>query len=98
MFQLNFEWDVAKALGNRQKHGVSFDLAATVFHDPLMVSIMDEDHSEGEERWLTLGLAENGKLLVVVHTYHELDAGSASIRIISARPATKREKRQYEEA
>ena len=61
-----------------------------------MLSIVDEDHSEGEERWLTLGQAENGKLLVVVHTYHEMDVRSASIRIISARPATKRERRQYE--
>ncbi|MDZ7851994.1 MAG: BrnT family toxin [Halomonas sp.] len=96
MFQFNFEWDVAKAIGNRHKHGVSFDLAATVFHDPLMMSIADKDHSEGEERWLTLGQAENGALLVVVHTYHETDVCSSSIRIISARSATKRERRQYE--
>lgn len=55
MFQFNFEWDITKAISNRRKHGVSFDLAATVFHDPLMVSIPDEDHSETDERWLTLG-------------------------------------------
>lgn len=96
MFQLNFEWDVAKALSNRQKHDISFDLAATIFHDPLMVSIVDKDHREAEERWLTLGQAENGKLLVVVHTYCEVDVANAGIRIISARSATKRERRQYE--
>lgn len=96
MFQLNFEWDITKAINNRRKHGVSFDLAATVFHDPLMVSVPDEDHSKTDERWLTLGQAENGMLLVVVHTYEEFDAGGASVRIISARSATKRERRQYE--
>jgi len=51
----HFEWDAAKAARNRQKHGVSFELAATVFRDPLMVSIPDEEHSETEERWITMG-------------------------------------------
>jgi uncharacterized DUF497 family protein len=48
-FEFHFEWDAAKAAGNRHKHGVSFDLAATVFRDPLMISIPDEEHSETEE-------------------------------------------------
>ncbi len=61
-FELHFEWDAAKAAGNRRKHGVSFDLAATVFRDPLMISIPDEEHSETVERWITIGQAENSKL------------------------------------
>ena len=95
-FEFHFEWDAAKAAINRRKHGVSFDLAATVFRDPLMTSIPDEDHSEKEERWITMGQAENSKLLLVVHTYLEISANAANVRIISARPATKHEQRQYE--
>ena len=95
-FEFHFEWDVTKATSNQRKHGVSFDLAATVFRDPLMVSILDEEHSESEERWVTLGQSENGKLLVVIHTYHEISAKAVAVRIISARPATKHEQRQYE--
>ncbi len=96
MFEFHFEWDAAKAVGNRRKHGVSFDLAATVFRDPLMISIPDDEHSETEERWITLGQAENSKLLLVVHTYLAISANAANVRIISARPATKHEQRQYE--
>lgn len=95
-FEFHFEWDATKAAGNRSKHGVSFDLAATVFRDSLMVSIPDEEHNDTEERWITLGQAENHKLLVVVHTYHEISTNVANARIISARPATKQEQRQYE--
>ncbi|MCU7817107.1 MAG: BrnT family toxin [Candidatus Thiodiazotropha sp. (ex Rostrolucina anterorostrata)] len=62
----------------------------------LMLSIPDEEHSETEERWITLGQAENSKLLLVVHTYLEISANAANVRIISARPATKQEQRQYE--
>lgn len=96
MFEFRFEWDAAKATSNRHKHGVSFDLAATVFRDPLMISIPDEEHSGTEERWITMGQAENSKLLLVVHTYLEIRANAANVRIISARPATKQEQRQYE--
>ena len=67
-FQYRFEWDPHKAVANRRKHGIGFEQAATVFRDPLAVSIYDEDHSENEERWITLGQAENGSLLVLVHT------------------------------
>lgn len=95
-FEFHFEWDAAKAATNRRKHGVSFDLAATVFRDPLMISIPDEEHSETQERWITMGQAENSKLLLVVHTYLEISANAANVRIISARPATKHEQRQYE--
>lgn len=96
IFNYHFEWDPAKAANNRRKHRVSFDLAATVFNDPLMLSIPNEEHSETEERWLTLGQAENCKLLVVIHTYQEISTHAANVRIISARPATKHEQRQYE--
>ena len=90
-----FEWDPQKAAENTTKHEVGFELAATVFRDPLHVAVYDDDHSEAEERWVTLGQAENGKLLVVVHTVEEAPGNSAKIRIISAR-ATKRERRDYE--
>ncbi len=96
VFDYHFEWDAAKADSNRRKHGVNFDLAATVFRDPLMLSIPDEEHSKTEERWLTMGQAENSKLLIVIHTYQEISSNAANVRIISARPATKHEQRQYE--
>lgn len=97
-FAYTFEWDPNKAVANRRKHGVGFEQAATVFRDALAVSIYDEDHSETEERWVTLGQAENGQLLVVVHSYHETSPSEAMVRIISARPATKHEQRQYEQS
>lgn len=94
----HFEWEPRKAAGNRRKHGVDFEQAATVFLDPLQLTVFDESHSEqDEERWVTLGQAENGALLVVVHTYRDIDENEALVRLISARPATKREQRQYAE-
>ncbi len=67
-----------------------------MLHDPLALSVYDEDHSEQEERWITLGQAVNGSLLVVVHTFEELDGNEARVRLISARPATAHERRQYQ--
>jgi len=96
-FNYNFDWDPAKAVRNRRKHGISFELAATVFRDPLMLSIPDEEHDEIERRSLTLGQAENGKLLVVIHNYREMSANTANVRIVSTRAATKHELRQYED-
>ena len=96
MFELYFEWDPVKAADNRRKHRVSFDLATSVFHDPLMTAIPDEEHNETEDRWITLGQAENGGLLVVIHTYRELRPTAARVRIISVRRATRHEQRQYE--
>lgn len=64
--------------------------------DPLALSVYDEEHSDEEERWVTPGHAENGQLMVVIHTYQEISPSNAVIRIISARQATKLEKRQYE--
>ena len=89
---LRFTWDPAKAAANLRKHGVSFIEASTAFADALSSTIPDPDHSEGEERFLLLGLSDRGRLLVVAH----LEAGDL-IRIISARLATRRERKTYEE-
>ena len=78
--------------GNLAKHGLSFQDAATVFGDPLAITYSDSDHSEEEDRFLTFGHSSEGDLLVVSHT----DRGDC-IRIISARRATRKEKKHYEE-
>jgi len=93
----NFEWDFAKAKQNSRKHKVSFERATTVFRAPNQISIFDEEHSNDEERWITLGLDRNGILLVVVHTFRQINGSDVILRIISARKATKAEIRQYEE-
>jgi len=92
MFQ--FDWDPAKAASNLRKHKVDFTLAATVFADRLATSIADDASFVFEERWITIGEARNGQLLVVCHTFSEDDAGMY-VRIISARPATRKEQQQY---
>ena len=94
----NFEWDPGKARDNRAKHNVSFDEAATVFKDPRALSIFDQGHSEDEERWITMGISENGRLLVVAHTFRPEGKAAVMIRIISSRKATKQETREYGEA
>lgn len=90
---LAFEWDDAKARSNRRKHGVSFEEAATIFGDPLSLTIEDPSHSVGEERFVIMGESARGRLVVVVFT----ERGDR-IRIISAREATSREARDYEQA
>ena len=92
----NFDWDPKKAESNVRKHGVAFERAATVFRDPNALSVFDKEHSNEEERWLTLGLDSRGELLVVHHTFTNVDEENCSIRIISARKATKPETQQYE--
>lgn len=94
--RLEFDWDPAKAESNRSKHGVSFEEATDVFLDPFALSRLDDD-STAEERWVTLGRASQDRLLLVVHTHIELVDDRIAIRIISARSATRRERRQYEE-
>jgi uncharacterized protein len=89
-------WDEAKALSNLAKHGVTFAQAATVMLDTLALTVFDASHSEIEERWFTLGQTREGQLLAVSHTYHMLDANTAQIRLISAREATHRERKTYE--
>jgi hypothetical protein len=90
---MRFEWNDRKAASNLKKHGVSFEEASTVFRDPLSATGADPDHSFGEQRWVTFGVSDTGRLLVVAHT--DCDDG---IRIISARPATKAERSIYEKA
>jgi uncharacterized DUF497 family protein len=89
-------WDAAKAAANIAKHGVTFAQAATVLLDPLALTVFDAAHSQEEERWFTLGTSSDGELLAVAHTYQDSGAAPAQVRIISARPATRREREQYE--
>ena len=90
---MRFEWDNRKARTNLRKHKVSFEEAATVFGDPLSLTIPDPLHSIVENRFVTIGRAMTERTLVVMHTDRR-----NSIRIISARVATKHERRQYEES
>jgi uncharacterized DUF497 family protein len=87
---LQFEWDSRKARVNKRKHGITFEEASTIFDDPLSITIHDPAHSTGENRFITIGTSANGRFIVVVHT----ERGD-TIRIISARNATRNEKRQY---
>ena len=91
----NFEWDPRKALDNRDKHGVTFDEAATVFRDSKALSIFDPDHSATEDRWITSGISVNGRLLIVIHTFREESEDTVTIGIISSRKATKQETKIY---
>lgn len=88
---IKFEWDPRKARQNLRKHGIDFDEATTVFADIFSITIPDPDHSEDEERWVTVGLSNRQRLLVVVHTEEE-----ETIRIISVRAADRVERRKYE--
>jgi len=89
---VNFEWDPRKAAQNLRKHGVSFQEAATIFGDPLSVTYQDPDHSTAEQRFITVGMSSVGRILLVAHA----DRGE-SIRITSARKATRHERKHYEE-
>ncbi|MGA2985029.1 MAG: BrnT family toxin [Terriglobia bacterium] len=88
---MEFEWDAKKADSNAAKHGVAFAEAMTVFGDPLELAIADPDHSEEEFRFLSMGQSARGRLLVVAYTERE-----GRTRIINAREAIPRERRQYE--
>jgi uncharacterized DUF497 family protein len=94
--RIDFDWDPAKAASNAAKHGIAFHEAMTVFRDPLARSLYDTD-SPDEERWVTMGVASTGNLLVVVHTWVEIDPDRSAVRIISARRPTRNEARQYRE-
>lgn len=90
--EMDFEWDESKAESNAWKHGVDFTTAITVFADPLSVTAFDPKHSDGEDRFLTMGMSVDGRLLVVSH----VDCGEM-VRIISAREAVRRERKDYED-
>ncbi|MBK9306031.1 MAG: BrnT family toxin [Nitrospira sp.] len=94
-FQYHFEWDPAKATQNLRKHGIPFEQAAMIFKDAAALSHFDEGHSEYEERWITMGMDATEVLLVACHTFQETADDSATIRLISARKATKTEMKQY---
>lgn len=89
---MEFEDDPAKAARNLKKHKVSFEEAASVFGDPMAYTFADPDHSIGEERWLMFGLSRMGRVLAVIYTQRR-----ESYRIISARLATRHERKIYEE-
>lgn len=92
-----FEWEEAKAEANLAKHGVDFMEAMTVFADALLMTRYDDEHSDEEERWVSLGQSAAGRLLVVVHTFASISPATALIRVISARSPTRRERGQYEQ-
>lgn len=88
---MQFEWDPKKAKRNLSKHGISFEEAVTVFYDPLSATFDDPDHSVGESRYITIGFSSRGRLVVVAHA-----ARREGVRIISARPATPKERKRHE--
>jgi len=92
-----FDWDPAKEKTNIGKHKVSFQRAASVFRDPNQLSIYDKEHSEDEDRWITIGIDSGGVLRVVMHTFEQIEQGLCEIRIISARKAVRREATEYGE-
>jgi uncharacterized protein len=87
---VRFEWDRTKAERNRAKHGISFEEAATAFADPLSIGVFDRDHSGNEDRYLLLGATHASRLLVVAYTRR-----GDGVRIISARIASRKERRRY---
>ena len=89
---MKYEWDEAKAEENSRKHGVSFFEAIETLENSLSYTFYDREHSEAEDRYVSIGFSANGRTLVVVHTER-----NEWVRIISARPATQREIRDYED-
>jgi uncharacterized DUF497 family protein len=94
-FEYRFEWDPDKAEKNAKDHGVTFEQAATVLLDARLLSQIDDEHSDEEERWVSLGVDKSMRLLIVCHTYRKITERSASIRIFSARKATRHESKDY---
>lgn len=90
---INFEWDAIKATSNKKKHGISFEEAQSVFYDEFAVQFFDKDNSGSEDRFLMLGFSDEARLLIVCHC--ERNQGS-TVRIISARRATKNESTYYQ--
>lgn len=91
---MKFEWDIEKERLNRRKHKVAFREACYIFADKYMLTFYDKEHSEDEDRWITIGQSLSGSILVVVHTYRKIK-GKETVRIISARKASKYEEKQY---
>ena len=97
MVNYNFEWDPNKARSNQNKHGVCFEEAATVFRDPQALSIFDDEHSSNEDRWITIGISNVGRLVVICHTFQKKDESNVAIRLFSSRKANKKETKQYKD-
>lgn len=93
----SFDWNRTKARTNLTKHGVTFRQAMLVFRDPLAITLYDDEHSDDEERWITLGMTSNN-CLVVVHTAQQVSTSELNIRIISARKADRDEEQTYWQA
>ena len=91
-----FEWDPLKAQINATKHGVTFEQATGVFKDPMGLTLFDHEQSDDEDRWITLGLTGGQHYLVVVHTSRDEHDDTVTVRLISARHATKHEIAQYQ--
>lgn len=91
----NFDWNPEKEKLNIRKHKMDFRKASTVFRDQNQLTLYDEDHSENEDRWITMGTDNTGILRVVIHTFEQIE-NSVSIRIISARKAVSDEMEQYQ--
>ena len=94
---VRFEWDEEKAKANLKKHKVGFEEAKTVFNDPLLITFADEEHSEAEDRYISIGTSAPNKVLLVIHTERETAEDTLIIRIISCRKATASERKTYEE-
>ena len=91
----NFEWDPLKARINKIKHGIGFEESCAICEDPRALTLLDVEHDEVEERWVTMGMIGARCVCVVHHTFSEQPASCVTIRIFSARKATKREQQQY---
>jgi len=90
-----FSWDTRKARRNLEKHGVSFEEAVTVFADADALEWEDREHSEQEPRWKRLGLSAGGRVVILVYTSRRMKDGNPTIRIISARRASRKERKAY---
>lgn len=95
--QLIFEWDSAKARANIKKHQISFDEAKTIFNDPFLITSFDKEHSDDENRFISIGISRKSRVLIMVHTEREEQIDTVVIRIISCRKATPLERSVYEE-
>lgn len=93
--KLLFEWDECKALSNQKKHAIDFNEAKTVFNDPLLITYRDAEHSDCEERSISIGMSAHSRLLLVVHTEQITQGDVMRIRIISCRKATAKEREYY---
>ena len=95
--ELIIKWDARKARINLEKHKVSFDEACTIFHDPFLITYPDEFHSETEDRFISIGMSERERTLLVVHTELDEKDNQIVIRLISSRKATLSERKIYDE-